>query len=276
MSAGAANPSHVPSVRARVASYAAVAKTAARQGLQAPVDLLGRGAFFGVILLIFSRLWEVVAARGAVAGVGPGELIWYLALTEWVILSLPLTHLEIEQDVRSGDIAYRLTRPISYLGTRLAEAAGLFAIRAGVLALVGGGFAWSLAGGLPADPRGLALAPFLGLLAGALGIVFMAWIGLSALWLQDSSPLYWVWQKLAFVLGGLMLPLEIYPAWLRALAEFTPFPSMMYSVGRTALAFDPAAAAGIWAQQLCWTLLVSVLCVWTYRRGLRALAVNGG
>jgi hypothetical protein len=26
-----------------------------------------------------------------------------------------------------------------------------------------------------------------------------------AFWLQDISPVYWVWQKLMFVLGGLML-----------------------------------------------------------------------
>ena len=57
------------------------------------------------------------------------ELLWYLAITEWVILSLPPIHLRIESDVRTGDIAYRLPRPISYLGSRLAEEAGDVALR---------------------------------------------------------------------------------------------------------------------------------------------------
>ena len=71
-----------------------------------------------------NHLWDVVAAQGAVSGASRRELVWYLAITEWIVLSLPLVHLTIEQDVKTGDIAYRLPRPISYLGFRLAESAG--------------------------------------------------------------------------------------------------------------------------------------------------------
>ena len=39
--------------------------------------------------------------------------------------------------------------------------------------------------------------------------------------------MYWVWQKLMFVLGGLMLPLELYPAFVQRAALFTPFPSLL-------------------------------------------------
>ena len=45
---------------------------------------------------------------------------------------------------------------------------------------------------------------------------------LLAFWLQDVAPVYWVWQKLMFVLGGLMLPLELYPAFIQRAAAFTP------------------------------------------------------
>jgi ABC-type uncharacterized transport system permease subunit len=52
-------------------------------------------------------------------------------------------------------------------------------------------------------------------------------IGLLAFWLQDVSPVYWVWQKLMFVLGGLMLPLDLYPSVVQRAAEFTPFPVLL-------------------------------------------------
>ena len=52
-----------------------------------------------------------------------------------------------------------------------------------------------------------------------LAVLSTAAIGLSAFWIVDTSPVYWIWQKLAFVLGGLLLPLELYPDWLRALAR---------------------------------------------------------
>ena len=97
---------------AAVRRYSAIALTALRQSLSERAALLGRVAFYAVILLIFSRLWAVVIESGALAGRSAAELLWYLAITEWVILSLPPVHLDIEQEVRSGDIACRLPRPL--------------------------------------------------------------------------------------------------------------------------------------------------------------------
>ena len=62
--------------------------------------------FYGIIMLVFSRLWIVVIESGALPEDRLAELLWYLAVTEWVVLSLPLIHLQIEADVRRGDIAY--------------------------------------------------------------------------------------------------------------------------------------------------------------------------
>jgi hypothetical protein len=38
-------------------------------------------------------------------------------------------------------------------------------------------------------------------------------IGLLDVWGQYARPVYWIWQKSLFVLGGLMLPLSLYPSW---------------------------------------------------------------
>jgi ABC-2 type transport system permease protein len=68
------------------------------------------------------------------------------------------------------------------------------------------------------------VAPF-GIVASALVTAWYLGIGLLAFWLHDVAPVYWVWQKLMFVLGGLLLPLELYPAFIQRVAAFTPFPS---------------------------------------------------
>jgi ABC-2 type transport system permease protein len=78
------------------------------------------------------------------------------------------------------------------------------------------------------------------------------------------------------VLGGLILPLSIYPDWLRAVAEWTPFAAMLYGPGRTAVAFDPGAAAVAVALLLAWGAAAAAFLFWLYRRGLRVLDVNGG
>ena len=261
---------------ARVRPYAAIAATALRQARAERAATLGRLAFMAVLLLIFSRLWQVVAERGGLPGVSDVEMLWYLAITEWVMLSLPLLHLEIERDIRSGDIACRLARPLSYLGQRLAEASGEAALRGITLGIGGAAIAWALTGGLPHDPRGLLLALPLVVLATALGLLSLAAIGLVAFWIQDCSPVYWIWQKAAFVLGGLLLPLEIYPDWLRQIALATPFSALMYGPGRMAFGWDPAFAATVALKLVFWLAVTVLLLVWLYRRALRVLDVNGG
>ena len=212
----------------------------------------------------------------SVPGAGSAELIWYLAVTEWVMLSLPPLQLDIERDVRTGDIAYRLARPVSYLAGRLAEAAGDTALRAVTLGIAGCGLAYWLSGSFPEDPRGLLLALPLGVLAAWLGLVCLAAIGLSAFWLQDVSPLYWIWQKAAFVLGGLLLPLEVYPDWLRTVAMWTPFSALMHGPGRLAFGYDPAFAAFVAVRLVLWGALGTALLFFIYRRALRVVDVNGG
>ncbi len=274
--AGDVGPAHDRAPAATARKYAGFAAIAIRQGLTDRGALLGRLGFYAVILFIFSRLWTVVADKGAFPDASARDLLWYLAVTEWVVLSLPWIHLQIENDVRSGDIAYRLPRPISYLGGRLAECAGDFLLRAVTLGLAGAVLASWMVGGLPDDPRGLLLVLPLGLLAGWAGLCFHAAIGLCAVWLQDCSPVYWIWQKCAFILGGLLLPLEIYPDWLREFALWTPFAAMMHGPGRMAFGWQPEVAGIVALKLLFWATVATVFVVWLYGRALRALDVNGG
>jgi len=263
--------------RRAAAKYLAVARVAARQALGEGSVIAGRMLFYGILLLVFAQLWDVALAGGlALGALSRVELVWHLAITEWTVLTVPLLHLEIERDVRSGDIAYRLARPMSYLGARLAEAGGEWVLRAAAMAVAGIALAWTFGGGWPADPRGLLFVLPLGVLSFALMLLWLAAIGLLAFGLQDCSPAYWLWQKTAFVLGGLMLPLEIYPGWLQGLAAWTPFAPMMHGVGRMAFGWDPGLTGEVALRLLFWIAVTAGLVAWLQRRALRALDVNGG
>jgi len=264
---------------ARSASkYAAIAGAAVRRALAERAVLAGRVVFLGAILFIFSRVWQTVVGGGAIAipGAGKAELIWYLAVTEWCLLSVPPFFLSIEAEVRSGDVACRLVRPVSYVGAQLAEAFGETALRLAVLGPAAAGFALLIAGSWPADPRGLLLALPLGVLSSVLAVLSMAAIGLSAFWIVDTSPIFWIWQKLAFVLGGLLLPLELYPSWLRALARFSPFPAMLWGPGRMAFGFAPGVALETFLELAIWCALAAAGLAALATRVRRRLTVNGG
>jgi ABC-2 type transport system permease protein len=203
-------------------------------------------------------------------------MLWYLAVTEWIVLSGPLIHLQIERDVQRGEIATLLPRPMSYLGFRLAESTGELLLRASVMAAGGGVFAWLLAGGLPGDPRGLLVALPLGIFAGLVVLAMHAAIGLTSVWLTDSAPVYWVWQKSAFILGGLMLPLEVYPEWLRKIAAVTPFAALLNGPGRMTFGWQPALALEVALQLLFWSIASAAFLIWVYGRARRRLEVTGG
>lgn len=255
-------------------AYAAAARIAARQAWASRADVVGRAVFYAGIVLIFSRLWKVVAAE--TAATDAKALLWYLAVTEWVLISIPAVHEDVERDVRSGDVAYALVRPRPYLGMRLAEAFGTLLVRLATLGVVGFPLAYALAGGLPDDPRGLPLAVLFGALSAAMGVVFQAAIGVLAVWLQDVSPVYWLWQKAAFLLGGLILPLSLYPDWLAAIARWSPFAALLYGPGRLAFGLDGRAVAEVTGLVVGWTA-VAALCVrWLHARAMRVIDVNGG
>ena len=263
-------------LRREGAKYLAFAAAAARRALSQRTVLVGRSVFLGVILFAFSRIWHMLGARAGLPGAGERELVWYLALTECSVLACPPVFLAIEAEVRSGDVACRVVRPVGYAGAQLAEALGEAVVRYAVLVASGAAVAFALAGGLPSDPRGLWLALPLGLLASLLAILCMVAIGMSAFWIVDTSPFFWIWQKFMFVLGGLLFPLELYPEWLQRVAHATPFPLMCWAPGRMALGWAPGLALASALQGALWVALLSAFLVALSQRARARLTVSGG
>lgn len=256
----------------RLHTRVAIFRVALRQRSRDLMVLGSRMGLFALVVFVFKQLWTVLLVEGS----DVREHVWYLAITEWVLLVQPRVHLEIENDVRSGELTYHLTRPVSYLSFRLSEA--LAELLIGMLALGVFGFAYTylIAGGLPSDPRGLLVVVPLGLCAALLALCFHVLIGLSSMWLFDCSPVYVVWQKMTFVLGGLMIPLTLYPAWLRTIAEATPFSALLSGPGSLAFGLH---AESVWRTTLrlgAWLALAVWLVRRVYERGVRRVELHGG
>jgi len=239
-------------------------------------ELYGRLLFLPIILGVFYELWSAVGEAGMPTASAPHDLVWYLAATEWVVLSPPLIFNDVQEDVRRGDIACALPRPISYLGSMFCQGMGMLAVRAPVLGL--GLFACALAFTrvLPEPSDVLWVAAF-GLAAMGFIVACYLLLGLAAFWLDDVTPLYWIWQKSLFLLGGLMVPLELYPEWFRELGSFTPFPSLL-SGPASALTTHVTTPAGIAlaTQLLSWSLGITVAGALLFTHVTRRLQLKGG
>jgi ABC-2 type transport system permease protein len=85
-------------------------------------------------------------------------------------------------------------------------------------------------------------------------------IGCTSLWLAESRPVYFLYQKLIFLLGGLLWPLAFYPAWLQAVAWRTPFPAMVATPGSFMLGTPQGEILRELAMQALWAALFLGLC----------------
>ena len=258
--------------------YSAVAGLALRNRLAYPKDLLGRMFFTAFVLFVYNRLWgKILGANGDFAGFTKAQLTWYMAFTEGIGLSFPRLQGTISEDVKTGNIAYRLNKPLHYLGQLLAEYLGETAVGLIITLSIAVLTAFILVGGLPdlTFPRLLGVSGAV-LLGALLSFCLSAALALSAFWVEDNGPFFWIYSKISFVLGGLFIPVEVYPGWLRSLAVFLPFRLVFAGAARLAVRFDAALYAATIAAQLAWLLPAAALAVLIFRRGVRKLNVNGG
>ncbi|HEV3140304.1 MAG TPA: ABC-2 family transporter protein [Vicinamibacterales bacterium] len=255
--------------------YAAFVVIAVANGRRDRTELYGRMAFFVVILGVFSSLWRATREAGLMIASDPKSLVWYLASTEWILLSAPLIHVDVQEAIRRGDIACDLGRPVSYVGATFAQGLGSVASRAPLLGVTAFLCAFAFTGWVP-QWRGLAAVVVFGSLATALLTLLHILIGLVAFWIGDATPVFWVWQKLLFVFGGLMLPIRLYPSTMQRVAAFTPFPDILAGPASFVLEGESVAPGVLAARLAMWCVVTMVTVQWLWARACRALAVNGG
>src|SRR2546423_1219815 len=87
--------------------------------------VFGRILFYGVILLIFNKIWQFALQVPTTKITSATDMLWYIALTEWIVLSVPAIQIEMENDIKSGDVVYQMVRPTSYPLIKISEAFGM-------------------------------------------------------------------------------------------------------------------------------------------------------
>jgi ABC-2 type transport system permease protein len=258
-----------------IAKYAAFARTAAAQARTQRADLYGRVVFFFVILGVFSSLWRAVAEAGMPIAADAKALVWYLAATEWILLSAPPIYLEIQETIRRGDHVYRLTYPVSFVMAEFSSGVGLLAVRAPILGVTAFCCAYLFTGWVPPTQTLMVFVPF-GFSASILLTALYVPIGLLAFWIHDVSPVFWVWQKLMFVLGGLMLPLELYPELVQRISRATPFPTLLGAPASFVLGAAAVEPGALVRNLIIWSCATAVATSWLFRRASSSVSINGG
>jgi ABC-2 type transport system permease protein len=260
----------------KTAKYFAIFRLAIIHTLKNYKALIGLNLFLVACLLVFAHLWKAAATKIGVIDLNPEQLLWYIALNEWVLIAIPDIQIDIEQDLRSGKLAYLLPRPISYLTATFFQGLGTLCVNLLALGLIAFLFTWWRIGSFPFSIAGLAVIMILGISAGTLGVIFQMLIGISAFWLKEVSPFNWIWEKLLFALGGLILPLTIYPLWIQKIAYCTPFPAILSQRSALAIDFNLEQVLLVTNSLVFWGIVGVSSLILLYHRGLRILNIEGG
>ena len=256
-------------------AMAAQLHISARRALHQPGELAVRVAFYALVLVIFSALWSAAtrANGGSIAGYDDRALLWYVAAAEGsVIATKPRMIENIGWDISSGAIVIEMLRPASVVGLRLAAELGEALVRLVSALLVGAVIVW-LYVGPPPSAAALALAVPSTVLALACNLAAQHAFAGAAFWLRDARSTWFLYQKLVFLVGGMLLPLEFLPATLEAIAKVLPFAAMAYAPARLASGHvEPA----LLAVQLGWLTVLLGCAVAVFAAGERRLEVVGG
>jgi ABC-2 type transport system permease protein len=198
-------------------------------------ELLVRSVFLILILFIFTQLWQATSQTqdiGALTGFSIAQLIWYLAFTEAIMMSSSLADQEVDREVRSGDLAYRLARPLPYPLYHLAAQIGERLLRFGINLVVGCLVSLLVVGPLVITPLALLAALSATLLAFVADWVWSFSISLLSFWVEDTFGLHLLYRRAQMILGGMLIPLDAYSDWLGNIARALPFQYFVYQPAR--------------------------------------------
>jgi len=243
-----------------------------------PGELVGRSLMIIPFMWVFHQLWKITfsaAGTDVMNGLTLSNTLWYLMMAETIELGRPPLARTMSENVKDGSIAHILNKPYDFLLYQFSATMGETIFRAMLNAIFGGLTVWWLVGA-PQHPEGflIALPAILG--AWVLHFCINAMIGLSAFVVEDVSAFVWIYQKLAFIFGGMLIPLDFYPQWLQVIAKFLPFSSAIYGPARLFVTPSVELFVNVMSLQLVWVLVLSFFLIVAYHRSLTQLTINGG
>jgi ABC-2 type transport system permease protein len=267
-----------PTLVGKLIKYGAIGRVTLRNHFAYVYDFLIRSIFLILIMYIFIQLWRVTyLGEGSpfIEGYSYEQIIWYILLAEALTTSFPSLATRIEEEVKNGDVGYKLSRPLSYIGYHYVGYVSEVSVRLLVNLCIGGLLGIALFG-LP--DFGWGWAGFLLVSIGSLTINFLLNMGLAlcAFWVEETRGLEFVYHKLLFTVGGMLMPLELFPQMLQEVCRWLPFQTVLYFPAKTAVRWMDISLIPLLLTQVGWIVLLGGIVWFMYRKGARKLNVNGG
>lgn len=252
------------------------------------IQLLNRMAYAGDLIIqsltiilfmwIFMQLWKTTyhsANQDTLNGLTLHDTMWYLMMAETIMLSKPRLSRTIAAAVKDGSIAYLLNKPYHFILYQLSIGVGDLAARTLFNLLSGSIIVWILVGA-PPDPRGLPLVIVAFTMGWLIDFCLNILIGLAAFAAEEIAAFEWIYSKFLLLLGGVLIPLDFLPPFLRSVSMALPFAYTVYGPAR--LFVDPTLErfVGLVSMQIIWLFTLGLFTLFAFNKASSRLAINGG
>jgi len=259
--------------------YVAIMRVSIANNLAYVMEVFFRALLLVVLVYILGELWKTTfSAQGVTVlrGFSISDMVWYLVIAETIALSLPQLTRRIDQEVRSGQLAYLLGRPCNYVFYNFAQYLGELLVRLTINGAVGAILALIFVGLPHFTWMGVLAWPLVTFFALSIDFVAYFSIGLLAFWTEETSSFALIFNRLTLVLGGVLAPLTIFPEPLRSIARALPFSAILYGPAQTLIHFEVYQFAWLLSQQMITLVVGGLIVLAVYLVAIRRVNINGG
>lgn len=261
----------------RLRKYLVIARIHVQNAFNYRAHVVSGMFFYTLFIFVFFSLWQAIYKEGSVNGYTHGQVVWYLIVTELVVFGcrIPIVG-QINEDVKTGSMAYLLNRPVHYIAYQASSAVGHVAVNLLFFGTLAVALGLTFVGPVPDFQwMGLPLMLLSMLMGIALQFFCLMAVGLTAFRLEDNFAIYLIFQKLVFMLG-MFLPVEFLPGWLQGIAKALPFSYVAWAPAKLFVNFSWGLFLQVAPMQLMWIVIALGLSLLMYRGGMRNLQTNGG
>lgn len=260
--------------------YLFIFKSELMSNLQYVFNILAGFIGYIIHIFIFLNLWKYIYSNPneIINGYTMEQMIWYVIITEllWGIVSGRRLCRNICNDVKSGNIAYNINKPYSYIGYALFNHLGkafISAIIYTVLAMILG---YIFIGNFP-DLNILSIIAVIltCILATIISTLLVVFIGLLSFIIEDANPIYWLYSKLILIVGTIF-PIEYFPSAIQPILELSPVYVVCYGPAKLFVNFSIENFLLVLLAQIVYIGISYLLCTIIYKKGVKNLNVNGG